>query len=118
MRDSVDKINQGINQQPMKPVNVEGTKELAGEQVKPQEAEVQKEINDLANMPSEILGRSQVAKDDLEHDIKIMIENPEQVEKANKFYDMAESVLKENGSEHPAEEAAVLTEAFRKEFLS
>jgi hypothetical protein len=118
MRDSVDKINSGLNQQPVKPANIENTNELKEEQLIAQESESPKEITDLANMPSEVLGRSQIAKDDIEHDMKIMIENPDMVEKANKFYEMAENVLKQSGSEHPAEEAAILTEAFRKEFLS
>jgi len=82
-------------------------------------AEPQKEINDLANMPAESLGRSQVATpDNIENDIKMMLENPDAVEKANKFYEMAEKVLASKGDVEAAEKATLLTDAYRKEFLS
>lgn len=93
-------------------------KDVVAEEVKV-DAVPQKEINDLGNMPAESLGRSQVAAaDTIENDIKMMLENPEAVEKANKFYDMAERVLAEKGDEFAAEKATLLTDAYRKEFLA
>ncbi|MBQ2611602.1 hypothetical protein IJF81_04340 [bacterium] len=119
MRDSVDKINSGLNQQPLKTQNTDSIKEVKDEDLKSSsKLESSNETTDLSKMPSEVLGRSQVAKDNIENDMKILLENPDVVENSNKFYDMAEEVLRANGDEHPAENAAVLTEAFRKEFLS
>ncbi|MBP3924924.1 hypothetical protein J6E39_06755 [bacterium] len=95
-------------------------KENLTEDIKPEiSSEPQKEIKDLANMPAETLGRSQVtAPDTIENDIKMMIENPEAIEKANKFYDMAEKVLASKGDPEAAEKATLLADAYRKEFLA
>lgn len=110
----IEKVNNGNVNQPIQPTKVDTTtKEIPAEEKAPK-----KEIKDLGNMPAESLGRSQVSKDNIENDVKVMQENPKTVEEANKFFDMAEKVLKKNGSEHPAEEAALLTDAYKKEFLS
>ena len=47
-----------------------------------------------------------------------MLDNPEAIEKANKFFDAAESQYRKEGIENPYENAAALTEAFKKEFLA
>lgn len=113
----IDKVNNGI--QPIQPAKVDSSKEnLKDENVVAENAEPKKEIKDLGNTPAETLGRSQVAADNIENDLKVMKENPKMVEDANKFFDMAEKVLKKNGAEHPAEEAALLTDAYKKEFLT
>ena len=73
----------------------------------------------LANSPEAIIGRSQVNKaDSLENDMKFMLNNPEAVEKAVKFYGLAEKMLKDKGVEDSYEQAAVLANAFKDEFLT
>lgn len=73
----------------------------------------------LANSPEAIIGRSQVNKaDSLENDMKFMLNNPEAVEKAVKFCGLAEKMLKDKGVEDSYEQAAVLANAFKDEFLT
>lgn len=77
----------------------------------------------LALAPEAIIGRSQVQMSGinklggLEEDMKAMLENPEAIKKAVNFFDIAYSQLKAKGSENPYEKAAVLTNAFKEDFL-
>lgn len=74
--------------------------------------------DNLANSPEAIIGRSQVQKaDNLENDMKTMLNNPDAVEKAIKFCSIAEDILKKQGVEAPYEKAAILANAFKDEFL-
>src|SRR5574344_1151086 len=113
----VDKVNNGSVNQPLQPVKAEASKDNLKEN-SPISEDSKNEIKDLGNTPSEALGRSQVAKDNIENDIKIMQDNPEIVEKANRFFDMAEKVLQKSGTPDAPEKATLLTEAYRKEFLT
>ena len=71
------------------------------------------ETQDLSQMPAAITGRSLVSfkGNPVDTDVKFMMENPEIVSKANKFFDMAEQIC-------GYENAAKLTDAFVKEFLN
>jgi len=78
-----------------------------------------KVTDNLSNSPEAIIGRSQVNKaDSLENDMKIMLNNPEVVEKTLHFCGLAEQVLRDKGVEAPYEKAAELANAFKDEFLS
>jgi len=78
-----------------------------------------KGTEDLSKSPSAISGRSLVGGvDTIENDVKTMMENPEAIEKANKFFDLAEGQYKDKGVENPYEKAAALTDAYKKEFLA
>jgi len=78
-----------------------------------------KVTDDLSISPEAVIGRSQVHKaDNLENDMKTMLNNPDAVEKAVKFSTMAERILKEQGEEAPYEKAAILANAFKDEFLA
>lgn len=90
------------------------------QEVKPEVQETPaKGTEDLSKSPSAISGRSLVGgADTIENDVKMMMENPEAIEKANKFFDAAEWQYRKNGVENPYENAAALTEAFKKEFLA
>lgn len=85
-----------------------------------QENETPSQITeDLSQSPEAIIGRSQVHKaDSLENDMKFMLNNQEAVEKAVKFCGLAEEILKEKGVENPYEQAALLTNVFKDEFLT
>ncbi len=70
----------------------------------------QAETQDLSQMPSAVTGRSLVFQGNyIDKDIKFLMENPEFVEKANKFFDAAESKV-------GYENAAKLMDGFVKEF--
>ncbi len=74
------------------------------------EASQQNEMQDLSQMPSAVTGRSLVFQGNpIDKDIKFLMENPEFVEKANKFFDVAESQV-------GYENAAKLMDGFVKEF--
>lgn len=45
-----------------------------------------KETTDLSKMPSDIIGRSQVAKSAIENDIEILLNNPEKVEELDRYF--------------------------------
>ena len=82
-------------------------------------AEPKPVTDNLSNSPEAIIGRSQVHNaDNLENDMKTMLNNPEAIEKAVKFCTVAERVLREQGVEAPYEKAAVLANAFKDEFIS
>ena len=89
-------------------------------EVKPEAAEVAaKGTEDLSKSPSAISGRSLAGgADTIDNDVKNMMENPEAIEKANEFFDAAEAKYIKDGIENPYENAAALTEAFKKEFLA
>lgn len=90
------------------------------QEVKSETPDVQpKGTGDLSKSPSAISGRSLVSgADTLENDVKAMLDNPEAIEKANKFFEAAEFQYRKDGIENPYENAAALTEAFKKEFLA
>ena len=74
---------------------------------------------DLSKSPEAVIGRSQINKKNpieqmkaVEGDVKAMMENPEEVERINKFFDLAYSFTGNY------EKSAEMTEAFRQEFLS
>lgn len=71
----------------------------------------QKEIKDLANMPAASLGKSQVASDSIEGDLKFMEKNPELVAGLNK-------VIDEYAEKHSEEETIQLIEKIHQEFAS
>lgn len=78
-----------------------------------------KGTEDLSKSPSAVSGRSLInSADTIENDVKIMMENPEAIEKANLFFDVAEAQYRKDGVENPYEKAAALTEAFKKEFIA
>lgn len=78
----------------------------------------------LALAPEAVIGRSQVQMSGvnkaggLEEDMKAMLENPKAIKKAVDFFDIAYSHLQEKGVENPYEKAAVLTNAFKEDFLN
>ncbi len=70
----------------------------------------QKELQDLSQMPSAVTGRSLVFTGNaIDKDLQFLMKNPEFCEKANAFFDAAES-------QHGYEEASRLMDGFVNEF--
>lgn len=71
----------------------------------------QKEIKDLKNMPAAELGKSQVASDSLETDLKFMEKHPELVKELNQAID-------NYAQNHTEEETLKLLEKTHQEFVA
>ena len=89
----------------------------------PETVVAQQGTENLSLAPEAVIGRSQVQMsgasrtDNLEADMKTMIDNPNSVKKAVDFFDIAYNQLKETGSDQAYEKAAELTNAFKEDFL-
>jgi len=111
-------------------INFPKVETKADKQIQPEPAQIEESVtpqqvtNDLSLSPEAVIGRSQVQisgankTDNLEADMKSMLDNPKSVQKAVDFFDIAYNHLKENGSEDAYEKAAVLTNAFKEDFLN
>ncbi len=69
------------------------------------------EVTDLGKMPSEVIGRSQVAKSAAKKDMELLFKNPDVVKKSLEFFQLCEEYGKS-----PVE-AAELMGAFADEFF-
>lgn len=92
---------------PQKPV-VEETPVKAEASVAPSE---QKEIKDLKNMPAAELGRSQVASDSVESDMKFLQKHPQLVAELNEAMD-------NYAKTHSEEETLQMFEKMHQEFAA
>ena len=65
-------------------------------------------INDFSDPKAEALGRSMLFKgtDDTNHDLKVLLDNPQIAENSDEIFEQAYNVAKDNGLENPYEEAA------------
>lgn len=76
----------------------------------------EKEIKDFSN-PTEILGRSQVSQaDNVKNDANFALNNPEIVENADKYFDMAYNQLLKSSEPDAYEKACAMTKAYVDEF--
>ena len=105
IENNLNNVNfKGIPQMPA----VEETSAKADAPVAPVE---QKEIKDLKNMPAAELGKSQVASDSVETDLKFMQKHPELVAQLNKVVD-------EYAKTHSEEETMQMFEKMHQEFAA
>lgn len=106
MREIDNKINS---------LNFKGIQKPAAEEPAVQEApQVQaetKEIKDLSNMPAAALGKSQVASDSLESDMKFFEKNPQLAQELNDAID-------KYAETHTEEETLKLLEKTHQEFVA
>ena len=87
-----------------------------------------KGTSDLSLSPEALGGYSQVMAasgkintnhmDNLETDMKVFLDNPKAVQKAVDFFEIAYKQLEEKGEEDAYQKAAILTSAFKDDFLS
>ena len=92
-----------------KPLQVEKAEETVQESVAPSQPVETKEISDLKNMPE--LGRSQVATDSIENDMKVLDKKPELVEQLN-------HVIDEYSKTHSQEETIKFMDTALQEFFA
>lgn len=95
------------NLQPLPPVE-DSTNSAKNETPAPAE---QKEIKDLKNMPAAELGKSQVASDSIETDMKFLEKHPELVKELN-------SAIDNYAKDHTEEETLALLEKTHQEFVA
>ena len=74
----------------------------------PQGEEQAPKITDFSNSKAEALGRSMLFKgaDNLNHDLKALMENPQIAENSDKLFETAYKAAVDSGLENPYEEAA------------
>ena len=80
----------------------------------PETAEEQApKITDFSDSKAEALGRSMLFKgtDDLNHDLKALLDNPQIAENSDKMFDIAYKAAVDAGVENPYEEAATASTA-------
>lgn len=65
-------------------------------------------INDFSDPKAEALGRSMLIKgaDDVNHDLKVLLDNPQIAENSDKAFEAALKAAQDAGVENPYEEAA------------
>ena len=71
-------------------------------------AETTPKITDFSDNKAEALGRSMLFKgsDDINHDLKALMENPQIAENSDKMFEVAYKAAVDAGVENPYEEAA------------
>ena len=92
-------------------VNYSGIqKPMAEPQEIPQETEAPK-LNDFSDPKAEALGRSMLFKgvDDTNHDLKVLLDNPQIAENSDKAFETALKAAQDAGVENPYEEAATFS---------
>lgn len=106
---------------PFSPKVESAKKDPAQSQEVKSETEAKKTVgtDDLSKSPEAVIGRSQINQKNpieqmkaVEGDVKAMMENPEEIERVNKFFDMAYSFTGNY------EKSAEMADVFRNEFLS
>lgn len=88
-------------------INFNGVQKPAAEPVQEQ-AETTPQITDFSDSKAEALGRSMLFKgvDDVNNDLKSLVENPEIAENSDKIFETAFKAAQDAGMENPYEEAA------------
>lgn len=80
-------------------------------------ADEKKQVQDLGNNPSEMIGRSQVTKaDNLASDMKTFKNNPQLIMHADEFFDYALNEFSKQGRADAYEQAVLATAQFVNEF--
>ena len=107
--------NQGVSIQP----NVQPKEVKPAEQPAPAPTEPVKEMTqkDLGNVPAASIGQSQViAADSIENDLKLMLSNPELVQKALVIGEKAEEIYSQEGVQDAHLKALNVAKTFADEF--
>ena len=95
-------------------LNFKGLPKVANEAtpVQPESVSAEtKEIKDLANMPAASLGKSQIASDSIDNDLKFLDKNPKLVAELNKAIDAYAET-------HTDEETLKMIEKMHQEFVA
>lgn len=107
-----------INKNNMNSVNFKGIRKPAAENAAPAESAASapanaesKEIKDLSNLPAAALGKSMVASDSLESDMKFLEKNPALVAQLNQAIDSY-------AQNHSEEDTLKMIEKVHEEFVT
>ncbi len=104
-----------INNNKMNSVNFKGIQKVSSEMQVPTEASAPAaesvEIKDLGKMPAASLGKSLVASDSIENDMKFLEKNPVLTAELNK-------VIDEYAQNHSEEETLQMIEKMHQEFVA
>jgi len=89
-------------------VNYQGIKKQNSEIEQPQTQENAPQLKDFSDAKAETIGRSLLFKgsDDVNNDLKAVIENPQIAENSDKLFELTYSVAEQSGMDNPYEEAA------------
>ena len=90
-------------------LNFQGIQKSQQDAPKPETVEEDSpKLTDFSDPKAEALGRSMLFKgaDNINHDLKILLENPEVAENSDKMFEAAYKVAQDAGVENPYEEAA------------
>ena len=89
------------------PVNYAGLQKQNPEPI-PEVTEAPQQLTDFSDNKAEALGRSMLFKgvDDTNHDLKVLLENPQIAENSDKMFESAYKIAVDSGMENPYEEAA------------
>ena len=107
MREIDNKNINGVNYKGIQKPAIDGAVQPEAPVVQPEA----KEINDQTKMPAASLGRSQISSDSTENDMMFLLKNPEEVAQLNMIFDKYQQ-------NHTYEEATLLMDAYKREFLS
>ena len=88
-------------------INFNGVQKQTNEVV-PETTDNTPQLKDFSDNKAEALGRSMLFKgvDDINHDLKVLVENPQVAENSDKMFETAYNAAIEAGVENPYEEAA------------
>ena len=89
-------------------LNYSGLQKQNTEQPIPETTELTPQLTDFSDNKAEALGRSMLFKgaDNVNHDLKALLENPQIAENSDRMFDAAYMVAIDAGVENPYEEAA------------
>ena len=89
-------------------LNYSGLQKQNTEQPIPETTESTPQLTDFSDNKAEALGRSMLFKgaDNVNHDLKALLENPQIAENSDRMFDAAYMVAIDAGVENPYEEAA------------
>jgi len=106
----IKKINAGQTPQNIEPKSAEKSEpKFCGEETNP------KVIKDLSNQ-TEVLGRSQISKaDNLTSDVKFGMQNPQAIESADKFFNLAYAQLVKENDPNAYEKASSMASIYARE---
>ena len=98
--------------------NIQHVKHVKDGNVQKVDSAERKSIDNLVG-PADVVGRSQVQKpDNLKEDINFILKNPEIMEKAEAFFEMAYEKLLKEDSPNAYEKAAAMATTFARELAS
>lgn len=89
-------------------LNYSGLQKQNSEQPVPEATESTPQLTDFSDNKAEALGRSMLFKgaDNINHDLKVLLENPQIAENSDKMFEAAYMAATDAGLENPYEEAA------------